>query len=237
MIGPITILIASLAAHAAPTGNEWLARIDDTARVADAHLTLEVTVTDARGRTKPRTIEIWQKGDERRLVRITAPARLAGTGLLASPGDTLHLFLPQYPPARRIVGSKRADSLMGTDFAIDDLSRMTFGNDFTASLRDHSNGQTHLVLLSKADSKEPALHVWVDKDAVVRKIEHTDSSGAPIRRLILDDIRTINGTPLPHHMKVTDLSRNRVTEAHITQIEIGTGLDDVLFSVSQLERY
>jgi outer membrane lipoprotein-sorting protein len=231
------ILVASLCAHAATTGDEWLTRIDDTARVSDAHLTLEVTVTDARGRTKPRTIEIWQKGDNRRLVRLTAPARLAGIGLLASPGDTLHLFIPQYPPARRVVGSKRADALMGTDFAIEDLSRMTFADDYTATVKESSVEQTHLILKSSTDPDEPALHVWVDKAAVVRKIEHMDSSGAPTRRLILDDIRTVNGTPLPHHMKVTDLSRNRVTEAHIKQIEIGTGFDDVLFSVSQLERY
>ena len=237
MFGPLLALAVTLVAHATPTADAWLARIDQTARVSDAHLTLDVTVTDARGRTNPRTIEIWQKGDDRRLVRMMAPARLAGIGLLASPGDTLHLFLPQYPPARRVVGSKRADAFMGTDFAIEDLSRMTFGDAYTAAVKEQTAERTHLVLTATADVDEPPLHVWVDESNVVRKIEHTNNTGEPIRRLILDDIRTIKGTPIPHYMKVTDLGRNRVTEAHITAIEVGAGLDDALFSVSQLERY
>ena len=123
MLTSVLFLISVAAADEA--GDTWLTRIDKTARVDDAHLVLDVEVTDAKGRTNPRTIEIWQKGDERRLVRMVAPARLAGIGLLVSPGEKTHLYLPQYPPARLVVGSKRADAFMGTDFAIEDLSRLT----------------------------------------------------------------------------------------------------------------
>ena len=236
MTMPLLMLAASLVAHADPAGDAWLARIDRTARVIDAHLIMDLTVTDSRGRQKPRTIEIWQKGDDRRLVQMVPPPRLAGIGLLASPGDALHVYLPEYPRARRVVGSKRADAFMGTDFAIEDLSRMTFSDDYSASVAEQTGKETHLVLTSKKDETEPALHLWVDSSAVVRKIEHTDSSGSASRRLILDDVRTIQGTQIPHYMKVTDLARNRVTEARIQRIRIGVNVDDSLFSVSQLER-
>ena len=166
---PLLMLAATLMAHADPAGDAWLVKIDRTARVIDAHLVMDLTVTDARGRQKPRTIEIWQKGDDRRLVQMIAPPRLAGIGLLASPGDSLHVYLPEYPPARRVVGSKRADAFMGTDFAIEDLSRMTFSDDYTASVAEQTGKETHLVLTSKKDESEPALHLWVDSSAVVRK--------------------------------------------------------------------
>ena len=97
-------------ATADAAGDEWLARVDETARVEDAHLLLDVTVTDAKGRKSPRTIEIWQKGDDRRLVRMVAPARLAGIGLLVSPGERTHLYLPQYPPASSWAPSARTHS-------------------------------------------------------------------------------------------------------------------------------
>lgn len=236
MILSFFILAASLVAHADSDGDAWLQKIDRTARVIDAHIVMDLTVTDARGREKPRTIEIWQKGDEKRLVRMVDPPRLRGIGLLANTGDTLHLYLPQYPPARRVVGSKRSDAFMGTDFAIEDLSRMTFGDDYTATIAEQVGRETHLVLTSKTDATEPALHLWVDSSAVVRKIEHIDSNGMASRRLILDDVRTIQGTPVPHYMKVTDLARNRATEARIRGIKIGINVDDSLFSVSQLER-
>ncbi len=230
------LFIGTLPTWADPNGDAWLAKIDRTARVSAAHLILDVTVTDARGKQKPRTIEIWQKGDEQRLVRMIAPARLAGIGLLASPGGTLHLFLPNYPPARRVVGSKRSDAFMGTDFAIEDLSRMTFADDYTATVAEQIGRETHLVLTSKKDIKEPAFHVWVDSSAVVRKIEHINSSGQTNRRLVLDDVRTIRGTPIPHYMRVNDLARNRTTEARIRRIQIGIDVDDDMFSVAQLER-
>ena len=118
-----------------------------------------MNVTDARGRTHPRTIEIWQKGDDRRLVRMIAPARLSGIGLLVSPGETTHLFLPQYPPARRVVGSKRADAFMGTDFAVEDLSRLTYGDTYSASVVDSSGGLTHLKLQHKTDKDTPPTHL------------------------------------------------------------------------------
>ena len=223
-------------ASADPEGNAWLKRIDDTSRVEDAHLVLDVNVTDARGRTHPRTIEIWQKGDDRRLVRMIAPARLSGIGLLVSPGDTTHLFLPQYPPARRVVGSKRADAFMGTDFAIEDLSRLTYSDTYSASVTDSSEGLTQLRLLHKTDKGTPPILLWVDNEAVIHKIEHLDKSGVSRRTLEMSDVRQVGQAKIPHQIRVTDKKRNRTTDAQIKQIDVGSGIDDAIFSVTQLER-
>ena len=46
--------------------------------------------------------------------------------------------LPQYPPSRRVVGSSRADSFMGTDFAIDDLARLSYAQTYHAEIKDQS---------------------------------------------------------------------------------------------------
>ncbi|MGB0639847.1 MAG: outer membrane lipoprotein-sorting protein [Myxococcota bacterium] len=231
------IILALISSGLADTnGNQWLARIDATAQVVDAHVVLDVEVTDARGRTNPRTIEIWQKGDDQRLVRMIAPARLHGIGLLVTPGDTLHLFLPQYPPARRVVGSKRADAFMGTDFAVEDLSRMSYSGQYDAEVSHQKGDLTQLVLTPTSDSNETPIHIWVDEDNVVREIQHFDSKDNPIRRLVLEDIRKISGTPIAHTMTVTDQVRNRKTTAQVRTIEIGIELQDSLFSVTQLER-
>ena len=230
----IFVLIPNVMADAA--GDAWLKRIDETARVDDAHVVLEVEVTDARGRTNPRTIDIWQKGDDQRLVRMIAPARLVGIGLLVTPGDTLHLFLPQYPPARRVVGSKRADAFMGTDFAVEDLSRMSYSGKYEAQVDGQNDGRTKLVLTPTSKHNENPIHIWADEQAVVREIQHFDGKGTPIRRLILDDIRVVKGSPIAHTMTVTDQVRNRKTTAKIKTIEIGIDLQDTLFSVTQLER-
>jgi outer membrane lipoprotein-sorting protein len=234
MLTSVLFLISVAAADEA--GDTWLARIDKTARVDDAHLVLDVEVTDAKGRTNPRTIEIWQKGDERRLVRMVAPARLAGIGLLVSPGEKTHLYLPQYPPARLVVGSKRADAFMGTDFAIEDLSRLTYADTYNATVSGSEDGLTKLVLTHKTDKKATPTHLWVDDEAIVRRVAHLDAKGKTKRALEMADVREVENAKLPHHIRVTDTKRGRVTEARIQQISVGSGIDDAMFSVTQLER-
>ena len=235
MFAALIILASSAMAHAS-SGSAWLARIDQTARLAQAHLVLDVTVTDARGRERARTIEVWQQGDERRLVRLTAPARIAGIGLLVSPGGQTHLFLPSYPPARRVTGPKRSDAFMGTDFAIEDLSRMTYSGTYTATVNGEVDGLTHLILSNVADSGAASPHLWVDAEAVVRRIQHFDDQGQPSRTLLLSDVRDVGDAQIPHEIQVTDLKRNRITRAKLEQIDVSSDIDTSTFSVTQLER-
>jgi outer membrane lipoprotein-sorting protein len=223
-------------AHADTEGDDWLNRIDAAGRIAHAHVELNIQVQDARGRTHERTIEIWQKGDDRRLVRMTAPSRLAGIGLLASPGDQLHMFLPSYPPARRVIGSKRTDAFVGTDFAIEDLSRMTYSTVYTANVTETKDGLTKLTLKHLTDPTPELTHLWVDQAAVIRTVEHTNASGEVTRRLLLSDVRPIGSAQLAHRIEVTDLRRNRVTTAKITSIDTEQDIEDALFSVTTLER-
>ena len=64
MVAFLTMLCAAALAGTPTDGAGWLAYIDEVARVDDAHMVLELTVTDNRGEEAQRTIEIWQRGDE-----------------------------------------------------------------------------------------------------------------------------------------------------------------------------
>jgi outer membrane lipoprotein-sorting protein len=231
-------LLASAHAVADPAGDDWLRRIDAASTVSDAHLRLELQVTDARGTTAQREIEIWQKGTAKRLVRLVSPARLSGIGLLVSGEDSLHLFLPSYPPARRVVGSKRADAFMGTDFAMEDLSTMEYSSDFSATVDGSSDTQTRLRLIPTLESSDSSVILWVASTGVpvVHRVEHLGPDGSVTRRLTMTDFRVVGGLSIAHEMKVEDLKRGRTTSAQIAKIEVGTGLSDRLFTVTHLER-
>ena len=235
LLSVLGLLFCSIAGAAPNTGAEWLSHIDEVARVQDAHMVLELTVTDSRGEQAGRTIEIWQKGDEKRLVRMVEPTRLKGVGLLVTHGDALHLFLPQYPPARRVVGNKRADAFMGTDFAVDDLARIGFADDYDAEIKGQEDGLTHLRLTPRADTGDAFVEIWVGEDGVIRRLDHIDKRGAVTRRLTMDDVRLEGDTPLAHRMEVVDLKRSRSTVAVLTTAALDQGLSDELFTVSALE--
>jgi outer membrane lipoprotein-sorting protein len=232
---PFLLLLFGLHAHADEQGEAWLQRIDDAARVEDAHLILEVEVTDARGQTAPRTLKIWQRGDEERMVRITAPARLKGVGLLVTRDENVYLFLPSYPPARRVVGSKRTDAFLGTDFAVEDLSRLEYVDHYDAIVSGSDGDLTILTLTPRSVTGDKELRLWVDSSAVVHRIDHVNEEGSVTRRLVLDEIREIEGRPIAHHMLVTDLANGRQTEARVSHVQIDSGLPGIELSVGELE--
>ena len=235
LLGAIWLLVAIPAAAAPETGADWLDHIDEVARVDDAHMVLELTVTDARGEQAARTIEIWQKGEDKRLVRMAEPTRLKGVGLLVTHGDALHLFLPQYPPARRVVGNKRADAFMGTDFAVDDLARIGFADDYAAEIVGVEEDLTRLTLTPRLDTGDAAVEIWVGDDGVIRRLDHIDKRGEVTRRLTMSDVRAEGETPLAHRMEVVDLKRSRSTVAVLQAADLNQGLSDELFTVSALE--
>lgn len=229
-------LLFALPAQADEAGEDWLRRIDSAAAVSDAHLRLLLQVTDAQGKTAEREIEIWQKGTDKRLVRMVSPARLKGVGLLVGAQDTLHLFLPSYPPSRRVIGSKRADAFMGTDFAIEDLSRMTYAGRFDTAIMGAEGPLTRLEL-TPSGSDSPTQQLWVATSGppIVHRIDHLDGSGGVSRRLSMEDFRAVGGIHIAHQMTVLDLAHGRITRAEVVQIETETDLQDRIFTVTHLE--
>ena len=195
---------------------------------------LDVTVTDAKGRKSPRTIEIWQKGDDRRLVRMVAPPAWPVSGSWSAPEKT-HLYLPQYPPAASSWAPSARMHSWGPTCHRRSLE-LTYADTYTATIGADEDGLTQLVLTHKTDPKAAPTHIWVDQDAAVHRVVHFDAKGSPARALEMADIRPVASAMLPHHIRVTDSKRGRVTEAHIQQIRVGSGIEDAMFSVTQLER-
>ncbi len=228
-------------AFAADDGTAWLSRVDGAAnRGSDAHMVLAISVTDRTGTASDRVLEVWQKGSDRRLVRFTAPARLAGTGLLVPDGDTVYLYLPSFGKARRVVGESRGDAFMGTDFSLEDLARLTYASDYSAKVEADEGATTRLVLtpLDAKAHRDASLRLWVrEVDDMVEKIEHVDSAGRVTRRVSFSDFKTIANRPIAHLLVAEDLVNSKKTVATVMRAELDTGLGDDRFTLTELSRY
>lgn len=217
----------------ADEASDLLAKVDAAAAPAtDAHLVLEISSTDTRGRTSERTLELWQKGDDKRLATFTAPARVAGVALLVPDGETVYLFLPSYGRPRRVVGKARGDAFFGTNFAMEDLSRISWADDFTATLSEPG----HLTLTPKSDDAASArveLYVRAE-DHLPSRVMHYDQDGVLTRRITFDDVRAVGERPLAHSVVVDDVARSRSTRATVSLAEFDVGVDDDRFSLAHL---
>ena len=220
----------------ADSGAEWLQKIDQSNAIASAHTTLVLEVTDAKGRTAARQMEIWQLGDHSRLVRMQEPARLKGIALLIQGDDNLHLFLPQYPPARRVLNSNRSDAFLGTDFAIDDLARMQYASQYSAEYKGKEEKGHHLLLSPLNAKKQQQAELWCDDSGHVLEILHYNKKGKAARQLKFSAYKNVNGVDLAHSVSVNDLLRKQNTKATLETAEVNIDLSTDIFTVSSLEK-
>ncbi|MCO4744315.1 MAG: outer membrane lipoprotein-sorting protein [Proteobacteria bacterium] len=228
-------MLALLTALAfADDASDLLSRIDEAAkRGDDLHLALSIETTDRRGQTVQRAMDIWQKGDEKRLIRFAEPERLSGISLLVPDGETVYLYLPAYGKARRIVGKARGDAFIGTDFAMEDLARLSWSTEYVAT----KTGENALTL-TPADGAKPASPrvdlVVRAEDALPTTVEHFDASGAVVRRIQFSDYRDVDGRFVAHSVVVTDVTHTRSTHATVTEVAFDQGLEDDRFRLDAL---
>lgn len=241
MFRTLLLLIPLMTAHAAlaEDGTTVLARVDAVAdQGQDTTITMDVTVHDGRGGEANRVLRVWQKGSEKRLVKFLEPARLAGVGLLVPEPDTLYLYLPAYGRTRRVVGSGRGDAFMGTDFSMDDLARITFAEEYTATLlsEDDDHWQLRLDPIKPADHSHDHVLMWVRRsDDLFDRVDFVKSDEVT-RRVELGDVHSDGSRPVAHRIVVEDLRSGRSTVAVVREIQFDTGLEDDLFTTRYLMR-
>jgi len=230
----MTHLLIALAL-ADDAGDALLAQVDEALAAGDdAHLVLDITVVDKKGVEAERTLEVWQKGGDKRLVRYTEPARLAGIGLLVPEGDTVYVYLPAYGRAKRVVGSQRSDAFMGTDFSIDDLSRLSWSEEYSATSAEGC------LSLTPEDAKQHE-HASVKlctraDDHLPTEIVYLDAAGQPLRTVTLTEFKDIGPRWMAHSLAVVDHAEGTSTRAIVTSVEVDQGLDDELFTLTTLTR-
>jgi len=237
------LFFASSLSHAASppsTGKAWLQAIDKAnSPFEDTQLQMEVTVEKGKNKRVQRTLEVWQKGQKERLVVLKKPARLAGVALLVVEDGSVYSYLPAYRRSRRVVGEQRGDAFMGTDFSMEDLSRMGFSDEFDAKIIHAGDTSTELLLQAKTPENHrfPALKIWADHQTLLPlRIEHIDAEGVVHRRLSLNDIQTIDNQPFAHRIELEDLDRGRTCTAVVKKIQVNQNLGSHLFLVSNLGR-
>ena len=235
----LLFLSPTAGAKAPLNASSWLALVDQAnSPFEDAEL--RVTVRVQKGSTEvERQLHIWQRGDNERRVEMRYPARLAGVSLLVTADGALYSYLPAYRRVRKVVGEQRGDAFMGTDFSLEDLSRLGFSEDFQAQIeREDTESLTlRLSALTPSEHRYPDLRLVVDRTTrLPQTIEHLDTEGQVRRRVSLSDVRSVEGHPFAHSIQLEDLERNRECTATVESITVNQSLTDRLFQVNQLGR-
>jgi hypothetical protein len=246
----------------APVTGDWVARrIDERDNGRDARSSMQMRLFDRQNRKRERTLTLLAmegvkngKGDvtgDRLLMRFTYPNDIAGTSFLVwerdGAEDERFLFLPALGRVRRIAGSERQESFVGSDFTYEDIGGRAL-EDYTYTLLDanatfsDAEGRTHPAYqlesrAKQADALYPRVVSLVRKDnfVVVRAeiFNRRNEREKEYRVLRLEQVTGIwTATSV---VMTNELDRTR-TEMTSTSVNYNVGLKESDFSRRELER-
>jgi Outer membrane lipoprotein-sorting protein len=246
----LTVLTAG-ASTAAPSAQEVVAKVldADPFGLAGAGVTAHLLLKDKTGATS--TLAFTGRSTRydppfsKSIVRFTAPPDLAGAGFLQvqkrTGDDDRFLFLPELKRSRRISGSLRSSSFMGTDFAFADLDRRDFREAELTSKPDDEVGKYVCfrvdVAPKRSDSPYAKLEAWIRKDNFLPlKLQQYDHTGVLIKTFTAQEVRRIDGSWFITKSRMLDHAHAHTTDLLIDAVAPLKTVPDDEFTVRNLEK-
>ena len=222
------------------SAEDILSNADDVSNEApDLKAKVEMILIEDDGDQSVREMEIYQKGDDSRLMRFLSPAGQRGIGFLSLPDDVNYLYLPAFAQVRRIASHVENQNFAGTDFSYDDLSSFRFGDEYEPSLNETTDAHYILELLPKSgiSTDYSKLLMWVQLDNFYpARIEYYDRSGDLWKVLEQFEIQQFQGYWVALERVMSDVISGHSTSMCMTEVEVDTGLSDDIFSQRYLTR-
>ena len=229
------------------TGKEIIQRVDRTMKAERKYMKEEMILYTASGAKRVRKIEIWndRSGEkDKMLVKFLSPASIEGTGFLMS-GDDMWLYLPALGREKRIAGSARNGSFMGSDLTYEDMETLGskgFSGDYRAefitetSLADRNVYQLLLTPITD-DLPYSRLKVWIDQKTYLPvKIVYYDDDGSEVKMLKTFSYQKIGGKWTAGRMEMTDLVKGSKTVLTAEEIKFNPDINEQIFSIRNLRR-
>lgn len=238
MIGLALLLAAGPAA--AQDGSVILERVDSTLNAPQDITAVErMTLIDADGNEKARTLQMVQKGPEQRMVKFMTPADVRDVGFLRLSDDQMYLYLPAFRRVRRIASSIQNEAFMGTDLSYEDLSRTRYSDDYRV-VEATTDADGHVLTLEPlpgADVSYGRIVMQVQADTwVITGMRLFDRDTRLVKTMSSSSIERVDGYWIARRYEIETVRDGHRTVLEFEQLQFDTGLNDEYFSQRQLKR-
>jgi len=232
-------LITATGSARAISGDELLKKLDDAEYAAkDTVAEVKMVLEDSEGRTSERSLKMYQKGHDKRLIKFESPADVKGIAFLDDEGK-MYVYMPAFHKIRRIAGHVKNENFAGTDFAHDDLSSESFsGRLDVSSVKEEGD---HFFMEAKEKDEDTRYSKLVfsirKKDFMFDRVEYYDKSGKKAKLFERKDFRDAGKYVQSYWAQMTDLKKNHKTTMVVESVKCDTGLKNRFFSKRQLKRH
>lgn len=229
-------------AYAQESARDIIERVDRVMRGDSSHglATMEV-VTEHWERQV--TLELWSLGTDYSLIRVSAPAKEAGTATLMADHDIWN-YLPKVDRAIKVPASMMAGSWMGSHFTNDDLvkeSQLVKDYDIEIVFKGERAGVP--VWQFRLTPKPEAAVVWGHVEFLVRQRDdmplwarYYDEDGQLVRTLTYSEFQNMGGRLVPTvmDMRPEDKPGERTTVRY-QELAFDIKIDRSFFSFQNLK--
>ena len=188
------------------------------------------------------TMKGWTQGDDKALVRFTAPARDAGNATLKL-GKTTLIYNPKLNQVIKLPASMLAQSWMGSDFSYNDLSKAEdILTDYTHRITATGRSGGHAVSTIEALPRPGAPVVWgkqevrVRDDGVLLQETFFDQDMKPVRQMTTDKVGRIGGRDYPVVLTMRPVGKTgQWTRLVTTEAQFNIPISGYVFTRSNLQ--
>ncbi len=244
----LAMVVVFLAAPIALAQDKTGAQVVDemVSGISQGNLLMQLTmkIVSKSGQTRERALRSRMKEDNglgKSIITFESPEDVKGTKFLLVENkgrdDDQLLYLPALKKVRRVAGSQRSQSFMGTDFTYSDLETHDATEGEHARLADEKvNGADCYVVETtpkpSVNSEYSKVKYWVRKDnMVVVKADFFDKSGAQVKALVTDQLDEYKpGKWMPKYLKMSNLQKGTSTEIFITKYQFDAKIADDFFT-------
>ncbi len=250
------VFAGSAAATDLTDGREIAARSDRARRATTEHQVMTMTLENARGQQRVRTIEGWSHelsdNEEHRFAKFLKPSDVRNTTLLTydydDKDDDIWLYLPALKKVKRILSSNKTDYFMGSDFTYEDMENLDLTNwDYKLTGTEAVDGVDCYVIEEVPNNEKEAKESgyskrisWIAKtDFIPRRVDFYDKKGRLAKRLLFKDIHPTSGTdprPRAHRMEMENFITRHKTILVFDKLELDVPVDDDVFSQRNLRQ-
>lgn len=229
--------------HAAePTAQDLIREAEDLMRGQSNTGSFTMTITTPNWE-RSMTMDYWEKGKDKSLMKVVSPAKEAGTISLKI-GNEMWNYIPSVEKVIKVPPSMMMQSWMGSDFTNDDIVKeSSISRDYEAAITGKEtlpDGQCYVLTLIP---KPEAAVVWGKLVAYVRvgdhiplKYEFYDEGGKLIRYEALSEIKRMGGRTIPTVMTMIPVTKKgKKTVLVINRINFDVPISEDVFSLSRLK--
>lgn len=229
----------------ADTAAEILKKVDEIGHTKSTRMKVVQTVITPSGDKRVfKMLSYSANGNDRTLTVYVEPNQVRGMKILTlNEGDDIWTYFPRTNRTRKIASSARNRRVQGSDFTYDDMAQGKMSKDWSGTTvgNEKISGKSCYKLEVKPTKSGPKSYskatAWIEEGTYLPiRIDYFDLDGEKLKRLELQNYKTISGVPVPYSYTMTNLLDGGKTLMKVAEAEINVKLDSALFTEAGLSK-